>query len=378
MDFELSNFDDSFFDGGALEKQRRRAGESARPGARKYTAKACSPEWFNGVAVGGSSEERDHVILKYRADLCYHRRQLKEATLLYLQVLEVLPSSNTTVHREVIDSLTRCYLATGKHHEALQHAKQLVAPPHDNDASSWQLMALCYQALQQTEDHVISLQKCNLLQRHHAPYWLQLAEAYVSLNSICTERGSCRSVGVETGDAIFSNSEANFSNSALDDEPDIHHSHDTNDIDTATAPRVIFSNMEAILSNTVTLFRPYFKWESTDNDCLMDFKSLLATVSALLGRQVSVETFVKDLQVLPWEQRRQLLGVLLRVSSCCCLIWTKQLQLYSVRHSSSFARQANSERLRHVEQLIGGCHDDIVHYLTRCFNHPMIFEESTN
>ena len=44
MDFELSNFDDSFFDGGALEKQRRRAGESARPGARKYTAKACSPE----------------------------------------------------------------------------------------------------------------------------------------------------------------------------------------------------------------------------------------------------------------------------------------------------------------------------------------------
>ena len=47
MDFELSNFDDSFFDGGlggALEKERRRAGESARPGARKYTAKACSPE----------------------------------------------------------------------------------------------------------------------------------------------------------------------------------------------------------------------------------------------------------------------------------------------------------------------------------------------
>ena len=47
MDFELANFDDSFFDGGhggALEKGRRRAGESARPGARKYTAKACSPE----------------------------------------------------------------------------------------------------------------------------------------------------------------------------------------------------------------------------------------------------------------------------------------------------------------------------------------------
>ena len=81
-------------------------------------------------------------------------------------------------------------------------------------------------------DHVISLQKCNLLQRHHAPYWLQLAEAYVSLNSLSTERGSCHSVGVETGDAIFSNSEVNFSNSALYDEPSVHHSLDTNDIDT--------------------------------------------------------------------------------------------------------------------------------------------------
>ena len=132
-------------------------------------------------------------------------------------------------------------------------------------------------------------------------------------------------MGVETGDAIFSNSEANFSNSALYDEPCVHHSRDTKHIGTATEPRVMFSNMEAILSNTVTLFRPYFKWEisSTDKDCPMDFKSLLATVSALLGKQVSVETFVKDLQVLPWEQRRQLLGVLLRVSSCCCLIWAK-------------------------------------------------------
>ena len=131
-------------------------------------------------------------------------------------------------------------------------------------------------------------------------------------------------MGAKTGDAIFSNLEANFSNSALYDEPGVHHSHDTRHIDTATEPRVIFSNMETILSNTVNLFRPYFKWEvtGTDKDCSMDFKSLLAT-SALLGRQVSVETFVEDLQVLPWEQRRQLLGVLLQVSSCCCLIWTK-------------------------------------------------------
>ena len=168
---------------------------------------------------------------------------------------------------------------------------------------------------------MLSLQQCNLLQRHHAPYWLQLAEAYASLHSLSTD---CNSVRAEFDGAKFSNLEANFSNSASD-EPVVTCSHDARHVGTVVEPQVIFSNAEAIISNTVNLFRPYFKWKisSPDKGSSMDFKSLLATVSALLGRQVSMETFVKDLQELPWEHRQQLLGLLFQVSSCCCLIWAK-------------------------------------------------------
>ena len=50
----------------------------------------------------------------------------------------------------------------------------------------------------------------------------------------------------------------------------------------------------------------------------------------------------------------------------------RQLQLYSVRHWSSLARQVQTEKLRHIGRLIGGCHDDIMHYLTGCFFHVLV------
>ena len=174
-------------------------------------------------------------------------------------------------------------------------------------------------------DHVLSLQQCNLLQRHHTPYWLQLAEAYATLHSLSIATDCCNSAGVEFCVAKFSNLEANFSNSAPDNEPVVTCSHHTRHVGTAVEPQVIFSNMETIISNTVALFRPYFKWKIScpDKDHSMDFKSHLATVSALLGKQVSVEAFVKDLHQLSWEHHQQLLGLLFQVSSCCCLIWAK-------------------------------------------------------
>ena len=44
MDFELPNFDDSFFVVGAREKERRRERKNSRYGEHKYVAKTCSPE----------------------------------------------------------------------------------------------------------------------------------------------------------------------------------------------------------------------------------------------------------------------------------------------------------------------------------------------
>ena len=174
---------------------------------------------------------------------------------------------------------------------------------------------------------VLNLQKCNLLQRYRAPYWLELTEAYSSLHPLCT---SSPTTNLSSGnrDSIFRNSDAIYSNnesslysvqcSATDDS--------TNSVegDVEAEPKVINSNMQDIFRNTVTLFRPYFKWQPVDKDCpQLRENTPLLTVSELLGRQVSMETFIENLQQLPWEQYHELLRLLLNVSSCYCLIWAK-------------------------------------------------------
>jgi hypothetical protein len=169
-----------------------------------------------------------------------------------------------------VDSLARCYLRMERFSEALSYARRLVAPPHDGDASSWQLMAACYKGIDgEIENYVLCLQKSNTLQRYATSTWLELAEAY----------------------------------SALSNE----------------IRRQISSDFESILSNTVTLFRPYFKWK-TDGESL---NKQITTVSQFLGRDVSIEIFVQSLQKLPWEQHQPLLRLLCQISSCCCLIWAR-------------------------------------------------------
>ena len=66
-------------------------------------------------------------------------------------------------------------------------------------------------------DWVLCLLRSSSLQRHHCPSWLDLSEALSSLCSLCHR-------------------------------------------DTKVAADSIFSSTEAIISNTVALFRPYFNW----------------------------------------------------------------------------------------------------------------------
>ena len=54
------------------------------------------------------------------------------------------------------------------------------------------------------------------------------------------------------------------------------------------------------------------------------------------------------------------------------LLPCRQLQIYSARHCGSFAKQVQTEKLKHVEHLIGGCHDDLTCYLVQCFNQPAV------
>ena len=125
------------------------------------------------------------------------------------------------------------------------------------------------------QDYILCLQKCNLLQRYNTTTWLELAHAYPTLST----------------KSIFSNTD------------------------------VTSEMFAAILGNTVTLFRPYFKW--TNGKEKLEISREIETSTRLLGRQLSVEEFLSDLIQLPWEQREELLRVLFQMSSCCCLIWAR-------------------------------------------------------
>ena len=67
------------------------------------------------------------MLLKFRADFLYYRKQYSAAVEVYHHVLELLPPTNALVRREVADSLARCQLHLGGYVEALEYAKSLVS-----------------------------------------------------------------------------------------------------------------------------------------------------------------------------------------------------------------------------------------------------------
>ena len=146
---------------------------------------------------------------------------------------------------------------------------------------------------------MLGFQRCNLVQRYDTSNWLQLAEVYTEFSS-------------RSNVTKYSNAGAKSRNS------DVMSRHpgegSRNDSKYSNADDV----MDTIVSNTVTLFRPYFHWKKTQTEA-----TCLTTVWQLLGRIVSVETFLRDLQGLPWEQHHQRLELLFLVSSLCCLLWAR-------------------------------------------------------
>ena len=177
------------------------------------------------------------------------------------------------------------------------------------------------------------MQRCNLIQRYHIPYWLQLADAYTALHSVCNcTKQELREGTIlgNSGDAIFSNTDASFSSTGS--------SNLRASLSIATIGSTVSEEssatigdaaiFEVILSNTVTLLRPYYKWKTYNSSSDVEttrasFQDVLVSVSELLGRQTSVETFTEGLHQLPREQRLRLVGITFQVAACCCLIWAK-------------------------------------------------------
>ena len=183
------------------------------------------------------------------------------------------------------------------------------------------------------------MQRCNLIQRYHISHWLQLADAYTALHSVCTDT-NCTKLESREGailgktEAIFSNTDAIFSSTGSSNvgaSLSIAGTVDSTASEESSATigdAAIFSNIEVILSNTVTLLRPYFKWKTYNSSSDVEttqtgFQDVLVSVSELLGKQTSVETFTEGLHRLPRQQRLRLVGVTFQVAACCCLIWAK-------------------------------------------------------
>ena len=60
------------------------------------------------------------------------------------------------------------------------------------------------------------------------------------------------------------------------------------------------------------------------------------------------------------------------VCVCACVCVCRQVQRYTLRYCSSFVRHTQMERLKHIEHMIGGHHNDLTRYLLECFNHPTV------
>ena len=97
--------------------------------------------------------------------------------------------------------------------------------------------------------------------------------------------------------------------------------------DDSTVAKNGTEKVRSILSNTVALFRPYFKWttaeEKGEEKRCGNYQEELVMSSRLLGRQVTVEDFMRDLRLLPWKRCGEVLQLLFEVCSQCCLIWAR-------------------------------------------------------
>ena len=105
------------------------------------------------------------------------------------------------VERELKDSIVRCYLNCNEkereEEDVLEWTRLLVSPPHERDASSWQLLAECYMkrgdVISEKDfileviiiifiDETLSRGQCCLLQRHYPEYWTELGSVYYKLH----------------------------------------------------------------------------------------------------------------------------------------------------------------------------------------------------
>ncbi|KAM8846894.1 uncharacterized protein C8orf76 homolog [Synchiropus picturatus] len=111
MDVLGSTFDDTLF-----SETKDRVGSSLS----SYEAKLCEPEWFcHSSALETDDSLEQQKVYKFRGDLAARRAKYQQALHSYSSCLELLPVSNLTIRRDVLEAMARCFAKLGQKEQAL-------------------------------------------------------------------------------------------------------------------------------------------------------------------------------------------------------------------------------------------------------------------
>ncbi|KAM9797990.1 uncharacterized protein C8orf76 homolog [Neosynchiropus ocellatus] len=111
MDVLGSTFDDTLF---SETKDRTGSSQSS------YEAKLCEPEWFcHSSALETDDSLEQQKIYKFRGDLAARRAKYQQALHSYSSCLELLPVSNLSIRRDVLEGMARCFAKLGQEEQAL-------------------------------------------------------------------------------------------------------------------------------------------------------------------------------------------------------------------------------------------------------------------
>ncbi|KAM8924624.1 uncharacterized protein C8orf76 homolog [Pelodytes ibericus] len=173
MEFPGCCFEDSVF-----SETRSRAAKAGEP----YSAKQCSPQWFNEDL---NSEDCTEIItaLKFRGDLAYRHKNFEKALVQYCKCYQLLPRTNTAMRRDVQESQARCLLYLKRYKDALEVAETLKKGVLNTDQLTCALNVLIdvYSSLGNLLKAVSCLQQLISLHPFNPWMWKRLAELYMKL-----------------------------------------------------------------------------------------------------------------------------------------------------------------------------------------------------
>ena len=172
----------------------------------EYVVKKEDPLWFNHVPLdnlgltkaaersrGGDEpsavDEQEDLLsrTKAKADWSFYMQDYHAAMQLYGASLPLVPAHNRSVRRQVTDSLSRCHYHLGDFPTALKYAVDLVAPPHCEDASSWQLLANIHQEMLNIKDALMCQQRVVMVQNGRPGAWIKLSCACTKYSSVLSD-----------------------------------------------------------------------------------------------------------------------------------------------------------------------------------------------